>query len=85
MQQMFDTTWVCDAKQLPCSSFQITLQMTALKHGAYLEGALVLGIWGIYSYTVGICEMRIFEVQYSYQNKTKQRDYNPPTSKRFTE
>lgn len=42
MEQMFDATWVCDAKQLPCLSFQITLQMTALEHGAYLKGALIL-------------------------------------------
>lgn len=36
-EQMVDASWVCDAKQLPWLSFQITLEMTALEHGAYLK------------------------------------------------
>ena len=67
MVQMFDAPWVCDVKQLPWLSFQITLRVTALKYGDYLQGVLILlalPVWGIYSYTAGICEIRTFEMQY---------------------
>lgn len=48
MAQMLDVTCVCDAKQLPRLSFQITLQVTASKYGVFILFALE--VWGTYSY-----------------------------------
>lgn len=42
MVHMFDGTGVCDIKEPPWLSFQITLQVTALKYGDYFQGALIL-------------------------------------------
>lgn len=67
MVQMFDAPCVCDLKQLLWLSFQMMLQVTALKHGDYFQGALILlalEVWGIYSYTAGICEIRTLGVQH---------------------
>lgn len=67
MVQMFDALCVCGVKQLPWLSFQIMLQVRALKYEDYLQEALILlawEVWSIYSYTTGICKIRTSEMQY---------------------